>query len=62
MEKVDIGKKILNANETYALKNSQLLARHGMPMLQHHLVARLGQDDSAGADDHRLGRHRFASA
>ncbi len=31
MEKVDIGKKVLNANEVYALKNSQLLARHGMP-------------------------------
>jgi hydrogenase nickel incorporation protein HypB len=31
MEKVDIGKKVLNANEVYALKNSQLLARHGTP-------------------------------
>jgi hydrogenase nickel incorporation protein HypB len=29
MEKVDVGRKILNANETYALKNSRLLARHG---------------------------------
>ena len=29
MEKVDVGRKILNANEAYALKNSQLLARHG---------------------------------
>jgi len=29
MEKVDVGKKILNANDAYALKNSQLLARHG---------------------------------
>jgi hydrogenase nickel incorporation protein HypB len=29
MEKVDVGRKILNANETYALKNSQLLARYG---------------------------------
>jgi len=29
MEKVDVGRKILNANETYALKNRQLLARHG---------------------------------
>ncbi len=31
MEKVDIGKKVLNANEVYALKNSQLLARYGTP-------------------------------
>jgi hydrogenase nickel incorporation protein HypB len=31
MEKVDVGKKVLNANEVYALKNSQLLARYGMP-------------------------------
>jgi hydrogenase nickel incorporation protein HypB len=31
MEKVDVGKKVLNANEVYALKNSQLLARHGLP-------------------------------
>jgi hydrogenase nickel incorporation protein HypB len=29
MEKIDIGKKILSANETYALRNSQLLAAHG---------------------------------
>lgn len=29
MEKVNVGRKILNANETYALKNSQFLARHG---------------------------------
>jgi hydrogenase nickel incorporation protein HypB len=29
MEKVDVGRKILNANEAYALKNRQLLARHG---------------------------------
>jgi len=27
MEKVDVGKKILSRNETYALRNSQLLAR-----------------------------------
>jgi hydrogenase nickel incorporation protein HypB len=31
MEKVNVGKKVLNANEVYALKNSQLLARHGTP-------------------------------
>ena len=31
MEKVDVGKKVLNANEVYALKNSQLLARYGTP-------------------------------
>ncbi|MCX5645967.1 MAG: hydrogenase nickel incorporation protein HypB [Phycisphaerae bacterium] len=31
MEKVDIGKKVLSANEAYALKNSQLLAQHGTP-------------------------------
>jgi len=31
MDKVNVGKKILNANETYALKNRQLLARHGKP-------------------------------
>jgi hydrogenase nickel incorporation protein HypB len=31
MEKVDVGKKVLNANEAYALKNSQILARHGLP-------------------------------
>jgi hydrogenase nickel incorporation protein HypB len=31
MEKVDIGKKVLSANEAHALKNSQLLAQHGMP-------------------------------
>jgi hydrogenase nickel incorporation protein HypB len=31
MEKVDVGKKVLNANEVYALKNSQLLARFGAP-------------------------------
>jgi hydrogenase nickel incorporation protein HypB len=29
MEKADVGRKILGANETYALKNRQLLARHG---------------------------------
>jgi hydrogenase nickel incorporation protein HypB len=29
MEKVDIGRKILSANETYALRNSRLLAAHG---------------------------------
>jgi hydrogenase nickel incorporation protein HypB len=29
MEQVDVGRKILSANETYALKNRQLLARHG---------------------------------
>lgn len=29
METVDVGRKILSANETYALKNRQLLARHG---------------------------------
>ncbi len=29
MEKADVGRKILSANETYALKNKQLLARHG---------------------------------
>jgi len=31
MDKVDVGKRILNANETYALKNRQLLARYGKP-------------------------------
>ncbi len=31
MAKVDIGKKILNANETYALRNRELLARHKRP-------------------------------
>jgi hydrogenase nickel incorporation protein HypB len=31
MEKVEIGKKVLGANEVYAVKNSQLLARHGKP-------------------------------
>ena len=31
MEKVDIGKKVLSANEAHALKNSQLLAQHGLP-------------------------------
>jgi len=31
MAKVDVGKKVLNANEVYALKNSQLLARYGTP-------------------------------
>jgi hydrogenase nickel incorporation protein HypB len=31
MERVDVGKKVLSANEAYALKNRQLLARHGMP-------------------------------
>lgn len=31
MAKVDVGKKVLNANEVYALKNSQLLARYGRP-------------------------------
>ena len=29
MAKVNVGKKILNANDTYALKNSELLAHHG---------------------------------
>ena len=29
MEKVDVGKKVLSANEAYALKNRQLLAQHG---------------------------------
>lgn len=29
MEKVDVGRKILNANDAYAMKNRQLLARHG---------------------------------
>jgi hydrogenase nickel incorporation protein HypB len=29
MAKVDVGKKVLSANETYALKNTQLLARYG---------------------------------
>ncbi len=29
MEKIDVGRKILSANETCALKNKQLLARHG---------------------------------
>jgi hydrogenase nickel incorporation protein HypB len=29
MAKVNIGRKILDANETYALKNSELLAQHG---------------------------------
>lgn len=28
MKKVDVSRRILNANETYALKNSQLLTRH----------------------------------
>jgi len=27
-KKVDVGKKILSANEEYALKNSRLLAEH----------------------------------
>lgn len=31
MAKVDVGRKILSANETYALRNSTLLARHGKP-------------------------------
>ena len=31
MDKVNVGKRILNANETYALKNRQLLARYGKP-------------------------------
>ncbi len=31
MEKVDVGKKVLNANEVYALKNTQLLSRYGTP-------------------------------
>lgn len=31
MEKVDVRKKVLNANEVYAQKNSQLLARFGRP-------------------------------
>jgi hydrogenase nickel incorporation protein HypB len=29
MAKVNVGRKILDANETYALKNSELLAKHG---------------------------------
>jgi len=29
MEKADVGRKILGANETYALKNKQILARYG---------------------------------
>lgn len=29
MEKTDVGRKILSANETFAMKNRQLLARHG---------------------------------
>ena len=29
MAKVNVGKKILNANDTYALKNSELFAHHG---------------------------------
>lgn len=29
MAKVNVGRKILDANETYALKNSELLTRHG---------------------------------
>lgn len=29
MEKADVGRKILGANETYALKNRQLLSRYG---------------------------------
>ena len=31
MEKVDVGKKVLNANDVYALRNSQLLARYSTP-------------------------------
>ena len=31
MVKVDVGKKVLSANETHALKNSQFLAQHGLP-------------------------------
>ena len=31
MKRVDVGKKVLSANEAYALKNSQLLAQHGKP-------------------------------
>jgi hydrogenase nickel incorporation protein HypB len=31
MEKVDVGKKVLASNEVFALKNGQLLARHGTP-------------------------------
>ena len=31
MERVDVGKKVLSANEAYALKNRQLLARYGTP-------------------------------
>jgi hydrogenase nickel incorporation protein HypB len=31
MEKVDVGKKVLSANEAFALKNSQLLAQRGKP-------------------------------
>jgi len=31
MEKIDVGRKILSANDTYALKNKQLLARYGKP-------------------------------
>jgi hydrogenase nickel incorporation protein HypB len=30
MAKVEIGKKVLSANEAYALKNRQLLAQHGL--------------------------------
>jgi hydrogenase nickel incorporation protein HypB len=29
MAKVNVGRKILSANETYALKNSELLTQHG---------------------------------
>jgi hydrogenase nickel incorporation protein HypB len=31
MARVDVGKKVLSANEAYALKNSQLLAQYGKP-------------------------------
>jgi len=31
MAKVDIGKKVLSANEAYALENRRLLAQHGTP-------------------------------
>jgi hydrogenase nickel incorporation protein HypB len=31
MAKVDVGRKVLSANDAYALKNSQLLAQHGLP-------------------------------
>jgi hydrogenase nickel incorporation protein HypB len=31
MGTIDVGKKVLNANDAFALRNSQLLARHGKP-------------------------------